>query len=213
MKRLLTLIFLSLVLTGTTAQTIEPKHTFNLELGLPNGMTNEPFKDIMQGLVSVAPYYQYAFKNHIIVGAGVRYSYFAINEFKVPVPVYGGMHTGGAFIKAGWEKFHNDHFATDLSMKVGYTQNYFDTDRNDTLGVNPVVNNSFYFEPSIGLILTADEQNSFRFIVAYGIQGFGYKPEMIGLETFGGYDPIDFSKPSSMLIVGFGFTHYFKKKS
>ena len=213
MIRLLTIALFSLLLTGTTAQTIEPKHTFNLELGLPNGMTNEPFKDIMQGLVSAAPYYQYAFKNHLIVGAGARYSYFAINEFKVPEPVYGGMHSAGGFLKVGWEKFHNDHFATDFSLKVGYTQNYFDTDRNDTLGVNPVTVGSMYFEPNIGLILTADEQNSFRLVIGYGIQGFGYKPAMIGLETFGGYDPADFDKPSSMLIVGFGFTHYFKKKS
>lgn len=213
MIRLLTIAIFSLVLTGTSAQTIEPKHTFNLELGLPNGFTNEPFKNIMQGLVSAAPYYQYAFKNHLIVGAGARYSYFAINEFKVPEPVYGGMHSAGGFLKVGYEKFHNDHFATDFSLKIGYNQNYFDTDRNDTLGVNPVTVGSMYFEPNIGLILTADEQNSFRLVIGYGIQGMGYKPSMIGLETFGGYDPADFDKPSSMLIVGFGFTHYFKKKS
>ena len=75
-----------------SAQVIEPKHTFNVELGLPNGFTNEPFKNIMQGLVNFSTYYQYDFKNHLTAGVGVRYGYFAINEFKVPKPVYGGMH-------------------------------------------------------------------------------------------------------------------------
>lgn len=195
------------------AQTIEPKHTFNIELGLPNGFANKPFKNIMQGLVNVEPYYQFAFKNHLILGAGLKYSYFAINEFKVPSPVYGGMHTGGLFLKAGWEKFFTDRFAVDFSLKVGYTQNYFTTDVNDTLGVNPVQINSTYVEPTIGLILTADEVSSYRFFVSYGFQGFGFRPDMIGLDTFGGYDPNQFDKTTSFLIVGFGYSYYFKRKN
>lgn len=197
---------------NTESQVIEPKHTFNVELGLPNGFVNKPFKDIMQGLVNVAPYYQYAFKNHLTIGAGIRYSYFAINEFKVPQPVYGGMHSGGIFIKAGWEKFHTDRFATDLGVKIGYTQSYFDTDLNDSIGNNPYQVNSIYVEPSVGLILTADEFTSYRLFAAYAFQGFGYSPEMIGLETFGGYDPNDFDKTTSFLIIGFGFTYYFKSE-
>lgn len=213
MKRLLTIVLLSLPCHWSFAQMIEPKHTFNLELGLPNGFTNEPFKDIMQGLVSAQPYYQYSFKNHLILGAGLRYAYFAVNEFKVTEPIYGGMHSGGLFLKVGWEKFHNDRFATDLSLKVGYTQNYFDTDRNDTLGLNPVQVNSTYIEPTLGLILTADEFSSYRFIIGYAFQGFGFNPSMIGMSTQGGYDPKDFNKVTSFLVVGFGYTYYFKPKS
>ena len=107
------------------SQVFERKHTFNIELGLPNAFSNKPFKNIMQGLVSVAPYYQFALKNNFIAGAGMRYSYFAINQFKVPSAVRGGVHSGGIFLKAGWEKFHNERFATDLSVKFGYDQNYF----------------------------------------------------------------------------------------
>lgn len=211
-RNLYIVVFLCTLYT-VKAQTVEPKHTFNLELGLPNGFTNKPFKDIMQGLVSVAPYYQYAFKNHLIVGAGVRYSYYAINEFKVPEPTYGGMHVGGTFIKVGYEKFHNDRFATDLGVKIGYTQTYFDTDRNDTLNQNPYQVNSFYVEPTIGLILMADEQSSYRLFVSYAFQGFNFRPSMIGLETFGGYDQKEFDKTATTLIVGFGYTHYFKPKN
>ena len=92
------------------AQVFERKHTFNIELGLPNAFSNKAFKNIMQGLVSVAPYYQLALKNNFIAGAGLRYSYFAINEFKVPTAVSGGVHSGGILLKAGWEKFQNKGF-------------------------------------------------------------------------------------------------------
>ena len=196
---------------GLNAQTIEPKHTFNVEVGLPNGFSNPAFKSIMQGLVNLSAYYQFDFKNHLTVGAGIRYSYFTINEFKVPSPVYGGVHVAGGFVKMGWQKFLSDRFATDIGFKVGYNQQFFDTDRNDTLGVNPLKVDCIYTEPSLGLILTADEQNSYRFFASYGFSGFGFKPSMIGLETFGGYDPVDFNKVTGVLIIGFGYTHYFKK--
>lgn len=214
MVKLLFILFLLICSSNwTAAQSFEPKHTFNLELGLPNGFSNKPFKNIMQGLVYFTPYYQFAFKNHIIVGAGVQYSYFAINEFKVTTAVSGGMHTGGVFIKAGWEKFHSDRFATDLSVKFGYNQNYFVSDKNDSTGITTINVNATYVEPTIGFILTVDEFSSYRIFAGYGFQGFGFRPSMIGLETFGGYDPSEFNRVTSYLIVGFGFTHYFKSKN
>jgi len=213
MKNYLLISFFIFSVFYSESQVIEPKHTFNVELGLPNGFANKPFKNIMQGLVNVAPYYQYAFKNHIIVGAGIRYAYFAVNEFKVPEPVFGGMHSGGVFVKAGWEKFHSERFATDIGIKVGYSQSYFVTDKNDSIGVNPFQVNSFYVEPTLGLILTADEFTSYRLFVSYAFEGFGYTPQMIGLETFGGYDPAEFDRTTAFLIIGFGFTYYFKPKN
>ena len=200
-------------LGSVNAQITEPKHTFNVELGLPNSFSNKPFKSIMQGLVSVEPYYQYAFKNHLTIGAGLKYGYFAVNEFKVPQKVYGGMHSAGGFLKVGWEKFHNDRFATDFSVKVGYTQNYFKTDLNDSISGGPIQVNSTYLEPSIGLILAADEFSSYRLVIAYSFQGFAFRPTMIGLESFGEYEPKELSPISTALIIGFGYTHYFKSKN
>jgi hypothetical protein len=202
---------INLCSASVVGQPIEPKSTFNIELGLPNGVSNPAFKNIMQGVVNVSIYYQYDFSNHLTVGIGGRYGYFAINEFKVPVPVYGGMHSVGGFLKVGYQKFLTERFALDAGIKIGYSEFLFDTDRNDTLGVNPIRTNGIHIEPTVGFILTADEQNSFRFFASYATSGFGYKPAMIGLETFGGYDPSDFNKITGSLIIGFGYTHYFKK--
>jgi len=193
------------------SQTIEPKHTVTIELGLPNGFSNPAFKSIMQGLVNFSGYYQYDFKNHLTVGGGVRYSYYTVNEFKVPSPVYGGLHSVGGFLKVGWQKFFSDRFATDLGVKVGVSRQYFDTDRNDTLGRNPLQVDGMYTEPSFGLILTADETNSYRFFASYGFFGFSFNPSMLGLQTNGGYNSSDLSKVTGTLIIGFGYTHYFKK--
>jgi hypothetical protein len=121
------------------------------------------------------------------------------------------MHSAGAFLKLGWEKFHSDRFATDIGIKIGYAMNYFDTDRNDSLGLNPVKIGCIYAEPTIGFILTTDEQNSYRLFLSYGYSGFGFKPSLIGLETLGGFEAADLNKVTGSLIVGFGYTYYLNK--
>lgn len=94
-------------LTTGYAQRMEFDDLFVFELNLPNGFVNAPFKNIMQGVVYVAPMYQYAFKSGIMVGAGLHYSYFTINQFRINQKVSGGMHTGAAFVKVGHERFWN----------------------------------------------------------------------------------------------------------
>jgi hypothetical protein len=174
-------------------------------------MSNKPFNDFMQGLVGVSTYGQYSFPFHLNLGAGVRYSYFTINEFSVPSPVFGGVHSGTAFFKVGYDKFHNDRFATDFSLKTGYSHTFFDTDLNKDEGVNPIDVGSTFAEFTTALILTANEKSSYRWIIGYGMQGFGFSPQLIGLETNGGYDPANFKRVTTYLVVGFGYTYYFGK--
>lgn len=192
----------------SNAQSLIPKYTFNVELCLPVAMSNKPFNDFMQGLVGVSTYGQYSFPFHLNLGAGIRYSYFTINEFSVPSPVFGGVHSGTAFMKVGWDKFHTDQFATDFGLKVGYSQTFFDTDLNKAAGANPVQVGSSYAEFTTAFILMANESSSYRWVVGYGMQGFGFTPQHIGLSTNGGYDPAKFNRITSYLVVGFGYTYY-----
>ena len=69
----------------TEAQDMEIDDSFVFELGLPNGFVNAPFKNIMQGVVYVSPMYQYTLKSGILFGAGVHYSYFNINQFRIKI--------------------------------------------------------------------------------------------------------------------------------
>lgn len=212
MKKVLPILILIVSMFQVSAQEIELKHTFNVELGLPNGFSNKPFGNYMQGLVNVAPYYQYTLKNSIAFGGGIRYTFFGVNQFRVPLKTLGGMHSFGIFTKVGHEKFYSDRFSVDAGVKLGYTQSYFITDRLEDQGQSPFQVNSTLVEPTVELSLVADEQVAYSFVISYAFQGFAYKPHMIGLNTSGGYDQSEFSKVTSYLTIGFGFTYYFKKK-
>lgn len=212
MKKIYSILLFVLIFGNySNAQSITPKYSFNVELCLPVAMTNETFDDFMQGLVGVSTYGQYSFPFHLNVGAGIRYSYFTINEFSVPSPVFGGVHSGSAFVKVGYDKFHNDRFATDFGLKAGYSHTFFDTDLNKQAGVNPVDIGSTFAEFTAAAILTATEKSSYRWIIGYGMQGFGFSPQKIGLQTNGGYDPANFNNITTYLVVGFGYTYYFGK--
>ena len=45
------------------------------------------------------------------------------------------------------------------------------------------------------------------------IRDFGFKPSDIGVEGDAGYDPVEFDKTASFLVVGFGYTPSFNGKS
>ena len=68
-------------------------------------------------------------------------------------------------------------------------------------------------EPTLGLILTADEQNSYRLNIGYCIQGYGFSPYRIGLQSNIGYETAEFNKLTQYLVVGFGYTYYFRDKN
>jgi hypothetical protein len=213
MKRLLGFIFIGVVYSASFGQ-MEPKYTFNVELGMPVPTSNKSFSGIMKGVFCLSPYFQYRLPNSLAFGAGLQYTYLQINPFKVPAsePAVGGLHGGGAFVKVSHEKFHGDQFATDFGVKFGYTQTYFITDLNETKLGKPLMVNSVTISPMLGLILSVDEFSSYRFTLGYSLQGYGFSPHRLGISTNGGYDVASFEKPTQYLVFGFGFTHYFKKQ-
>jgi hypothetical protein len=195
------------------AQGMDIDDSFTFEIGLPNSFVNKPFKDFMQGLVSVSPYYQYTLEKGFAFGAGAHYSYFAVNEFNVPSAIYGGMHCLGGFVKLGHEKFWRERFGTDIGVKFGYMHSMIKTDALFEDGIRLNVLQSIYIEPNIGLVLASDDSNSYRLTIAYPFYGFGFRPWDIGVEGNAGYETEEFDRTSSFLIVGFGYTHYFNGKS
>jgi hypothetical protein len=196
----------------TEAQDMEIDDSFVFELGLPNGFVNAPFKNIMQGVVYVSPMYQYTLKSGILFGAGVHYSYFNINQFRINQNISGGMHNGAAFIKLGHEKFWTPGLATDIGVKAGFAQSAFVTDTLKSMGITYNSKQSAYIEPNIGICLAADVNASFRLTLGYAFYGFGYKPWDIGINSNLGYSASELNKVTSYLIVGFGYSRYFNGK-
>ncbi len=194
------------------AQDMEIDDSFVFELGLPNGFVNAPFKNIMQGVVYVSPMYQYTLRSGLLFGAGVHYSYFNINQFRINQKISGGMHNGAAFIKLGHEKFWTPSLATDIGVKAGFAQTAFVTDTLKNMGITYNSKQSAYIEPNIGICLAADVNASFRLTIGYAFYGFGYKPWDIGINSDLGYSASELNKVSSYLIVGFGYSRYFNGK-
>jgi len=212
MKKIVELFFVFSFFFSACAQ-LEPKHTFNVEVGIPVPVANPFFKGVMKSVVNISPYYQYRLKSSLAFGVGVNYSHLQIDKFKIPnaEPVKGGMHSGGVFLKVSHEKFHNEQFATDFGVKFGYNKNYFETDYNDTIYGKAQTVNSFSVTPTLGFILSVDEFTSYRFTIAYAVNNFGFSPSRLGMNTNGGFDPSKFSTFTQCAIFGFGFTHYFSK--
>jgi hypothetical protein len=204
-------LFLVIFLShGIVGQIIVPKNTINVEVGLPVVLANKPFKGMMQGLVNISGHYQYTLSNSLCFGIGGIFSYFTINEFKVPSKISGGMQTFGGFVKIGREKFHTEQFATDMGIKMGYAITYFSTTENEKFGQNPVIIESPYLCPTIGLALAADEFTSYRLSIGYVIQGFRFQPGYLGFQSDAGYDVSTFKRFTQYLSIGFGYTYYFK---
>ena len=213
MKKLFHILIFSLVVSSANAQEIIPKFTFNVDIGLPVTLKSKPFNSYMQGLVCANIYGQYSLPFHLNFGLGIRYSLFNINEFSVPEANDGSIHTGAAYLKIGWDKFITERLAMDIGVRGGYSLNYVNTDLNKSLGDNPREIGAFLIEPTLGFILSADEQNSYRLHIGYCIETFPVSPETLGFPSDSGFDPSKYGKTTQFLVFGFGYTHYFKNKS
>jgi hypothetical protein len=191
---------------------IKPKHTLNVVLGLPNTTINKPYESIMKGVVDANVYYQYHLPFALVVGGGFRFIHYKINEFKVPEKLDGVMHAFGPFFKIGYEKFYTKRFAFDASIKIGYEWNFVVTDLNKTRRGGAYQFDAGFVEPTIGFILSAANQSSFRLTIGYTIQGYSFKPSMLGTYLQGGWEQKEFTKTAQFITFGLGYTYYIGKK-
>lgn len=213
MKQFSILLLFLLSLTSTTYSQTEfaPNGSFKVEISLPNNVTNKAFHELMQGLVTVTPSYQYTFDNSFAIGGGLRYGFFNVNEFKNNVGMNGGLDMVGAFVKIGQEKFYGK-FGLDYGVRIGYSMNLFMTNKNKELLGKPYVDNSGFVEPTIGFALMASENTSFRLALGYAFHAFQFRPEQMGVDTFGGIDPSSLNELTTYFTIGFGYSYYFGRK-
>lgn len=208
----LILVFFATSVLNASAQSIDPDDSFTIELGLPNAFVNKLYKTIMQGLVCVAPSYQYTLKNGLSFGTGLHYTYYNVNQFRVPTKIYGGIHTAAAFVKIGHEKFWTERIGTDIGLRVGYLQSITRTDALEAQGIRFRRSEALFWEPTVAFVITGDVNSSYRLSFGYPIYGWGFKPWTIGVTSSMGYDTAEYAKACSSLTVSFGYTFYFNGK-
>lgn len=212
MKKLIALFILfSAIFTAQSQVDFSPQSSFKVEIGLPNNASNEAFRDMMQGLLVVTPSYQYTFNNTLSLGAGIRYGFFNVNEFRNNIDLNGGMHIAGIFAKIGQEKFYGN-FGVDYGVRIGYSANFFQTNYNDSLNGKAFSNDAIFIEPTLGLSLMASERTSFRLALGFAVHDFVYSAEQMGIQQFSGFDPDKLNKRTSYFTIGFGYSYYFGVK-
>jgi hypothetical protein len=199
---------------------IKPHHSVSLEVGMPVGLRNSAFSAYMQGIVNTSPYYHYSFKNKLTAGVGLNYNYFWINHVLTPDPKnLGGIHALGGYLRCGYESFHTDRYGIDFNIKLGKSHLVFDSDNNHKLPALPTLN-VYYVEPSVGFVITVDEQSSYRWVLGYGVQKYHFVPSILGFDSSANSssssDKVNlFSRIAGYthyLSIGFGYTYYFKQR-
>lgn len=201
------LVLMLLAAAPAGAQIGDDKLSFTIEATLPSGRANPAFRNCLNGLVNAQPKVQYKFARDWFAGAGLRYSYYTVSEFKAPQKTTGGMHVFGAFAEVGWNKWQTERFGLEIGMKAGLAQQVFITGLTRETGIQRV--NALFLQPTLSLILAADEAVAYRWIVGYNIDGYDFKPYHLGMNTGGGYTPDELNQPSQSLLVGFAFSYYF----
>jgi hypothetical protein len=211
MNKLIVLaLLLSLFFNAQSQVDFAPKSSFKVEIGLPNNVSNVAFRELLQGLVVVTPSFQHTFENTLSIGAGIRYGFFNVNEFKNNVDLTGAIHIAGAFVKVGQEKYYGN-FGVDYGVRIGYAANFFATNYNDSLRGKPFISDAVFVEPTLGLSLMATEKTSFRLALGYALHGFKTSPYHMGVDTFSGINNSKLDKNTSYFTIGFGYSYYFGK--
>jgi hypothetical protein len=213
MKYLVAFLFSALTLSVVAQELFKPNHSFKVELGLPSSQGNLPFKRIMQGLFNVSPYYQYTLPFGLNFGAGGNFNYFTINEFRLPGIVKGGVATAGGFGKLGFEKFFTPILAVDFGVKFGYSYSWSKTTKTIEKIGRAHTYDAPYVEPMLNIYLMADESSAFSLSVGYVFRGVKFNETHLMVDELTGYDEKEFNKNSHYLLVGFGYSYYFGRKS
>ncbi|MFA5573892.1 MAG: hypothetical protein WC994_02430 [Brumimicrobium sp.] len=189
----------------------EPKGSFIVDIGLPNNTSNLALKELVQGLVIINTGYQHTFDNTFSVAAGIRYGYMNINEFKNNIDLKGGIHYTGVWGKVGQEKYYGN-FGLNYGVRIGYSMQFFATNKNEELRGKPYMNDGGFVEPTISFALMANERSSFSLTLGYAIHGFTLKADQLGIEQFTGLDKDRLSSPTSYFSIGFGYSFFFGKQ-
>jgi hypothetical protein len=211
MKRIIFVCFILLAANVSAQQEeFQPMGSFKAEIGLANNISNIAFRDLMQGLFNVTAGYQYTLPSSLSLGAGIRWNYFAVNEFKNNVDLAGGVHFGGAYGKIGIEKFYGQ-IGIDAGIRLGYNMLFSTTNKCSATG-GLVTDENFFFEPVFNIGLLATENTSFYLTTSLAFHNLKFEPRHVCEPAFTAYDIDRLDRITTYFVVGFGYSYYFGKK-
>lgn len=210
MKSIL-IVILVVVFSSTFAQQEEfqPRGSFKAEIALANNVSNVAFRDLMQGLANVTTGYQYTFPSSLSVGGGVRWNYFAVNQFKNNVDLSGGIHFGGVYGKVGIERY-SGQIGIDAGIRGGYNMMFSTTNKCKESGGVGIYDGAF-IEPVFNVGLLAEENQSFYLTTSFAFHTFKFQPYHLCEQSFPAYEARKLDRITTYFTIGFGYSYYFGK--
>jgi len=192
--------------------TIQPKGSLTVDIGIPTNERNGAFDNVLEGLFNGGIGYQHNIHEGLTIGAGLKYSFFindrfALNQTAGP----GAMHIPAVYAKVGFEKFTTDRFSFNFGVRGGYSSMIVVNDSNSVSIGGPYIDESFFVEPQLELLVTSDkgEPNGFSLVLGYAIYFSEFNSKFISRDKFIGLLPEDSIGFTRFFSLGFGFRHYF----
>lgn len=228
MKKIAVLVVVLISTFSSRAQNLIENDKWNItgEISLPMGMANKMFRNYLNGLVNVQPRIQYKPFKHWYIAAGPRYTYYKVNEYKIPfepgvsdnqvvnnkkvLSMRGGMHVLGGNVELGWTSWVAPRLGVELGVRLGVANHQFITTGTKNYGSQQVT--AGYVEPAFSMVLASDEAVAYRWIVSYNFAGYRFNGNRIGSTTSGGYSEADLRAPTQTLTIGFAMSLYFNNK-
>lgn len=189
---------------------IKAKHSYHVDLALPGILSNQAFKDLMQGVVQSGAGYRFSLQNGLYLGADYQYSIYKLDPFQLAESFAGNVQIHGTMLTLGIENYPNERLGIGFQCGFGPSWTQF---RSDSLQVNPELGpkqiQSWMLRPEFSLSISASNQTSVSWSVGYALLGHHFAPGNMGIQDDLGYTPSSLSRPLQLIYFGFKFTHYF----
>ncbi|MFK8044174.1 MAG: hypothetical protein AB8B72_01665 [Crocinitomicaceae bacterium] len=216
MSTLYKIFLVIFVLTSVelTAQVVNLKGSFFVDVTIPTNERNKAFNQTMEGLFNGAVGYQHNVFKGLTLGVGAKYSYFVSDRVAFSGAIgTGGTHIPGGFVKIGYEKYTTDRVSLYGGIKTGYANVMVVNDSCQALLGGPFQKGSLFIEPQleINILTELRSASAFNMIVSYAINFQEFTPDYLCRSDIPGLVDSFGEGYIRYLSIGFGFKHYFGK--
>ena len=173
---------------------------------LPNGLANNAFKKVFNGVSNLEVSYIQPFAKNFFVGVGMQHGYWDVNRYSFIELSNGKMQTFLGVGEAGFQKYLNSKWYYMLSAKVGYGLVGIRTDNCTTAGEGVPQKSILFNEGLAGIYLHGNDRMSYGFVMSYQMYHFAFDPTWVCRTSFSGLTDADYQKNSQTLTIGFSFT-------
>jgi len=181
---------------------------------IPTPTYNKSFTKTVNGIADMSLHYNYPVFRYFTAGAGFKFTYLQINDFKTNVKTNANVKIYTPFVRFGFEKFTRPKFFYGAHLKAGYASlNFFSNICDSLYGEKGgPKDKGLYLEPEISFYLMAGDNLAFGIQIAYNFIFDKYGPDNVCLPNFSGMTAADSEGNYQYFSLGFGFSASISKE-